>query len=225
MVKYEIEGGLNFYEELEKSCKENTSDDELVEMCLISNQPLVEPYITLSCNHKFNYVSLYQDIKCMKSNNHMEFRRLKANQIRCPYCRNKESRVLPYIRGLKCSKKDGVNWLDIPKNRSIKFLDYKNGTCCFSSECKDTSVLLSPDGLNHYCSEHYMDMFSKIITTKSPPVKKQNKPLICENVNTNNIIVQNTTCCAILKSGSRKGQECGAKSKTDFFCLRHAPKQ
>ena len=46
-----------------------------------------------------------------------------------------------------------------------------------------------------------------------------------KNVNTNNIIVQNTTCCAILKSGSRKGQECGAKTKTDFFCLRHAPKQ
>lgn len=224
MVKYELEGGLNFYEELEKSCEENISDDELVERCLISNQPLSEPFITLSCQHKFNYVSLYRDIKCMKSNNHMEFRRLKANQIRCPYCRNKENRVLPYIRGMKCPKKDGVNWLDVPKNRSIKFLEYKNGNC-FSDECKETLVLLSPDGLNHYCTEHYTDLFSKIPNRNSVSVPNLNKQKTCKKVDTNNVVIQNTTCCAIIKTGSRKGQECGAKKKTDFFCLRHAPKQ
>jgi len=33
----------------------------------------------------------------------------------------------------------------------------------------------------------------------------------------------NTTCCSILKSGAKKGQQCGAKGKYNGLCARHIP--
>ena len=33
----------------------------------------------------------------------------------------------------------------------------------------------------------------------------------------------NTTCCSVLKSGAKKGQQCGAKGKYNGLCARHIP--
>jgi hypothetical protein len=33
----------------------------------------------------------------------------------------------------------------------------------------------------------------------------------------------NTVCCSILKSGAKKGQQCGAKAKQNGLCARHIP--
>ena len=40
---------------------------------------------------------------------------------------------------------------------------------------------------------------------------------------TNANTTTNTTCCSILKSGSKKGQQCGAKGKYNGLCARHLP--
>ena len=60
MSKYIIEGNINFQDELYKSLDEESDNEE--EFCLISGLPLKEKYITLECNHKFNYESLYKEI-------------------------------------------------------------------------------------------------------------------------------------------------------------------
>ena len=64
-MKYMVEGNIDFFGELynsisieEKEEKEEDSPD----FCLISNQPLVEPFVRLDCGHKFNYLPLYYDI-------------------------------------------------------------------------------------------------------------------------------------------------------------------
>jgi hypothetical protein len=118
MSKYNIEGDINFYEELYKSLdiektEEKTNEDNL---CLITNEPLVEKFIKLSCGHKFNYIPLYLDIK----NHKLKFNsleginsRLHIDEIRCPYCRKKQKSVLPYYEELKLSKINGVNYIDI----------------------------------------------------------------------------------------------------------------
>jgi hypothetical protein len=118
MKKYNIEGGIDFFNELYKSLDNDenifkTEEDD--NCCLITKQPLVKNYITMICGHKFNYIPLYNDIKNHKQKyNNMEvsINRLKPNEIRCPYCRVKQSFVLPYYEDLGLEKIHGVNFYD-----------------------------------------------------------------------------------------------------------------
>ena len=64
MSKYLIEGGIDFYSELYKSLDDNNNDadNDDENICLITNAPLMEKFVTLKCKHKFNYVPLFKDI-------------------------------------------------------------------------------------------------------------------------------------------------------------------
>lgn len=117
MKKYNIEGNLDFFSELYKSLDEedtiesNNNDN----LCLITNQVLVDKFIELNCGHKFNYIPLYNDIYNHKKKfNNMEgsASSLKMNEIRCPYCRKKQLGVLPYYENLISAKTNGVNFYD-----------------------------------------------------------------------------------------------------------------
>ena len=222
MNKYEVEDNIDFYEQLKKSMDNDDDEDSRETHCLITNLPLIEPYITMKCGHSFNYAPLVKDITSVKSNNHMERFRLKANQIRCPYCRSIENHVLPYIRHSKCSKKESINWLDVSKHKIRDFLSYSDGPCSVCDLSKKT--ILSPCGQLHYCLEHYKEFYprNKVFSSKKVYNFKVNSN------NHENIIIHSATtegCCSILKSGPRKGQMCGAVKKLDNYCLRHAPKQ
>ena len=118
MTKYNIEGGLDFYSELYKSLdieeNENKSEEDS-NLCLITNKPLIEYHFKMNCGHKFNYIPLYLDIKNHKEKyNGMESTtsHLKPNEIRCPYCRNKQIGVLPHYEELGLSKIHGVNTIN-----------------------------------------------------------------------------------------------------------------
>ena len=56
-------------------------------ICLISKQKLHPNHITLSCNHKFNYIPIYKEVLYQKnkSNTQYEVTKLYAHQIKCPY--------------------------------------------------------------------------------------------------------------------------------------------
>jgi hypothetical protein len=112
MTKYNIEGGIDFFNELYKSLDLNDNDDD---MCLITNEPLKDRYITLKCNHKFNYIPLFYDIynhKLKFNSFECSSSRLHSNEIRCPYCRVKQKGVLPYYEDLVSKKVNGVNFYD-----------------------------------------------------------------------------------------------------------------
>ena len=133
MKKYNIEGGINFFDELYKSLdNKNIEEDNL---CLITNQVLVDKFVELNCGHKFNYLPLYNDIYNHKKKfNNMEglSSSLKLNEIRCPYCRTKQSNVLPYYKELIPEKINGVNYYDEnmnPSNTNIKISNYFHGKC------------------------------------------------------------------------------------------------
>lgn len=116
MDKYDIEGGIDFFSELYKSLDETTDDDAPNDsVCLITQQPLAEFYVTMKCGHKFNYNPLYLDIKNHKQKfNNLESSsgRLGYNEVRCPYCRNKQAGVLPYHEELGLPKVHGINFID-----------------------------------------------------------------------------------------------------------------
>jgi len=117
MNKYNIEGGFDFYAELYKSLdidedEEKKEDD--TNKCLITNLILTENHVTMKCGHKFNYIPLYNDLlnHKQKFNNMEGSNRLQTNQIRCPYCRKKQTELLPYYEELGLKKINGVNFYD-----------------------------------------------------------------------------------------------------------------
>ena len=98
---------INFYESMfDLLCSDNNTDDNC---CLISQEPLEEKYITLNCNHSFNYSSIFFEI-CNQKNNKsiLEVQHLKKYEIKCPYCRTVQSGILPYHP--KFPKISQVNW-------------------------------------------------------------------------------------------------------------------
>lgn len=115
-MQYNIEDNIDFYSELLK-IKTDTEDPQLKddgnELCLISNNKLTDNYVTLLCGHKFNYIPLYHDIYNHKTKyNTKENDRLKYYELRCPYCRKKQNKLLPYCPELIPEKTHGVNDID-----------------------------------------------------------------------------------------------------------------
>ena len=93
----------------------------------------------------------------------MERYSIKQRELRCPYCRNIQKTLLPYVEGYK--KVHGVNFYDdsLDKYCSIEH-DYSYGKCDYYSHTLDTNntyvcsnkyvKLLEANGKN-YCLCHY----------------------------------------------------------------------
>lgn len=148
--KYKIEGNIDFYSELYKSLdvSDNSIEDDL-NSCLITNMPLVSNHIELTCGHKFNYIPLYNDIKNYKLKfNNLEgsVNRLSVNEIRCPYCRNKQHGLLPYYDNIGVEKIHGVNFIDPDHKNTSKCYD----TCANINYCQYLTVnpYYDPNGDN-----------------------------------------------------------------------------
>jgi hypothetical protein len=118
MDKYTTEEGIDFFTELYKSLdieENNNKTDEDNDKCLISNQALVDKFVTMNCGHKFNYIPLYYDLVNHKHKfNIMESSssKLSGDEIRCPYCRKKQKTLLPYHEEFGLNKVNGVNYFD-----------------------------------------------------------------------------------------------------------------
>lgn len=93
---YIIEDNIDFYKELNKSLENNDNhiEDEN-NICLITSEPLEEKYITLECNHKFNYFPFVNAITLdMKNYSYNSF---FCYELKCPYCRKIHyGRPIPY---------------------------------------------------------------------------------------------------------------------------------
>jgi len=178
-------GGLNFYEELYKSLDQPIETSDL-DLCLITSSPLTENWVQLECNHKFNYVPLYNDIlNHKKIFNKLEGRILKSSEIRCPYCRNIQTKLLPYhdITGVKLTH--GVNYFDETVDKISKCAyggasGYFTGTCVYNM--KYCTVLdngsVSEEIVpctNTYVKPYHLDGKTYCMTHKYFAMKEYNK--------------------------------------------------
>lgn len=103
--KYCIEGNIDFYSEI-NSNEDNNDNLNYDNICLITNEPLIDKFVTMECGHKFNYIPLYNDlIKQKYFTNIMEDSILKINEIRCPYCRTISTQLIPFYEDF-CILKD-----------------------------------------------------------------------------------------------------------------------
>jgi len=185
MSKYNIEGGIDFYEELYKSLDENSGEniEEGIELCLITNTPLTENYVTLKCKHKFNYVALFKDLVNRKSKlSALDTQHLNVDEIRCPYCRNREVGLLPFYENMGVEKLHGINWIDetkiLPKNM---IPSYFFGVCNFKPnageedyQCKNVNVCSHLDNKN-YCYLHLKEVQRKEMKEKILMKKEEEK--------------------------------------------------
>lgn len=146
MGKYNIEESIDFYAELYKSLDNNDEESDN-NRCLITDQLLIDKYVTLDCGHKFNYIPLYNDLKNHKKKfNCMEgcSSKLRTNEIRCPYCRSKQTKLLPYYEDLGVEKVNGVNNFD-PNIKETTNYNYYGHNCEYNipnpnfDQCKPES--------------------------------------------------------------------------------------
>jgi hypothetical protein len=149
-MSYLIEGNINFYEELQKSIQTDEIND--ISYCLISNTPLTEYFVTLECIHKFNYLPLFKDIYNHKKKfNNYEKNTIKTSQIRCPYCRNIQNKLLPYH--------EKINDQVIEKINGINFLKDDNTTTFGNIISLCSSILKSGERkgqpCDNYCVHNY----------------------------------------------------------------------
>lgn len=137
MKNYKIEGNIDFFNELYKSLDIDENIEKTIEddnLCLISGTPLVDYFVKMSCGHKFNYIPLFNDIKNHKQKfNNMEGHtsHLKYQEIRCPYCRNKQHELLPYFEEVGLPKVHGVNFNDPDKKAFQPYKSHNHKNCEF----------------------------------------------------------------------------------------------
>ena len=148
---------------------ENNNNNGTNDKCLISNESLLPNYITLECNHKFNYIELYNEVLEQKTKKLLDNSKLKLNEVKCPYCRTITRTILPYLKYYNTKLVKGVNY---PPDLSIKLNECqyieKNSELCKKNACitklgifcnnhvkyniTEEEILnnISSDVLNHY---------------------------------------------------------------------------
>ena len=196
-----LEGDINFYDELHNL--DSDEEDENEELCLITNSALDNNHIVLPCQHKFNFIPLYKEVlnqKLASVTSHLNIDKLLINEIKCPYCRQKTTKLLPHVKlHNEMGYYVGVN---SPEEYCMPFhicsYIFKSGKNK-NKNCNKTGLYKED---NCYCSQHH--------NTKHKQTKLSNELI---------------TCKAILKSGKRKDMECGSKvTDGQFWCKRHLPK-
>uniref|UniRef100_A0A6C0ITQ3 Uncharacterized protein n=1 Tax=viral metagenome TaxID=1070528 RepID=A0A6C0ITQ3_9ZZZZ len=252
IYKYVIEGGLNFYDELNASSDEEEINTNIKNTninntytnntnCLISGEPLdLTTCVTMQCGHKFNYEQVYKEIVnqkyVFKSYYYGQLTQEERNKldsshtfIKCPYCRSVQKELLPYNnKHSGYSKVMGVNTFDkntyLPSLQiNVISINRKNKIykickkCDFADTCKNVYVTDLEGTDKNYCYIHYNSMHKLLVKQKKEEEKKKKDDLkLTKQINT-------SLCVAVLKSGARKGQQCGSKCATSLtFCKRHS---
>ena len=230
----------NFNNELMKMLQESyDKNDETIETCLISGEPLEENFVTLECSHKFNYKDIYNEVHKQKTQPwHSEINKVKTTQLKCPYCRNIQTGLLPYRDGY-CKVKY-VNWppslMMLPDECSYIFASGKrkgqgcgkkcSGKYCLSHEkimLKREKKKLEKEKLEKQ-KEKAKKKLHKIkaeMNQKLDELSPSMVNLILSTPNTCPVI----TCAYKFKKGKSKGENCQCKKiYKDGLCKFHYKK-
>jgi hypothetical protein len=164
-MNYSFPSGFNFYEELQKEINKKNGENSKLEndnnICLIDGSKLKEnSYIELNCGHKFNYISLLNDVKedkYSRSKNYSyyinAYNKLNDNQLRCPYCRQIQDCILPYFPEIVPEK---IRYVNFPM-----YLTMGNNTCDYIFKTgKNKSNKCGRKCYRKQCHQHYKTSIS-----------------------------------------------------------------
>jgi len=147
--------------------------------CLISKEP-IQQNITLPCNHAYDYIYLYEEIKVQKQRHKTYFK--------CPYCRHQYYATIPYYEMTDVEKLTNVNHnhrnvLHIHKCSHVNCTKpankYASGFYCNKHVQTSTTVHCSAICKNGNGCKNAI----KIGTLCNVHHKKENKNIIVNNTN------------------------------------------
>lgn len=197
--------------------------DDSDNICLLTKEPLDDIHIVLNCGHKFNYVPLYKEVVIQKTsagmttNGYYNSCLLRTNELKCPYCRRVQDKLLPFLSYENVKKLRGVN---APESlcMKVRVCEYKhkhtettkkikNGKKISEScECNATHVVTG----GFYCKKHYeLQLHAQVVQEASTSTSTTVASDCDENT---------TMCGVIIKTGKNKGMPCTSSSK----CRIHA---
>lgn len=159
-----------FFKEVNDDEYDNNND----KICCISGEQLEDNYITLSCKHRYNYFSIFNEVLNQKNNSegNIYSKYLKPSELRCPYCRNVQVGILPYRN--EYSKIYGVNYPDslVMKLDTCKYI-FKSGI--------NKDNMCSKPCYENYCKQHFKIMSSTCTIAKCNKILKsgKNKGKLC----------------------------------------------
>jgi hypothetical protein len=151
-MNYLVENNIDFYAELHKSNDEDYNLDISNNICMLSHLPLTDNFITLHCNHAFNYIPLYNEVCTKYIYNNYNNEKLNDKQIKCPYCRKIFDMLLPYIPYDCVNKEIGVNW---PEKYSMKHMECKWINKCGKHKGEVCNKNAYKKDLEVYCRSHW----------------------------------------------------------------------
>ncbi len=127
---------------------------------MISNEPLSKYYITLPCNHKFNYLPLLYS--CYE-NSQLHYNQRKG-KLKCPYCKQVNyNQVLPYNPLLETTKYKYVNY------PQINIIGAKNKCSYLYKSGKNKGKPCDAICYWKHCHKH-LKCLDTTLTTKKPAV-------------------------------------------------------
>lgn len=121
----------------------DTYETNINNKCLITGDELSDKYITLECQHSFNYIPLMNEVLQWKRNyknkNYCYKNKISLNnQLVCPYCRTVTRGILPWFDTVEGETIPKTKWVNWPKSAW-----YFKNKCLyrFSSGKKKVSVV------------------------------------------------------------------------------------
>jgi len=93
MTNYIIEDNIDFWKNINDLSTDIDNDNE----CLLTGEKLTENFITLPCNHTFNYKPLANEFINQKQNNKFTYKLYNNNSSFCPYCKKCYDKILLHI--------------------------------------------------------------------------------------------------------------------------------
>lgn len=197
MTQFVLEDDIDFKKELQKlKHVKKPEEQQEYKMCFITKEPLQKFHITLQCKHTFNYMPIYQETlfqRNLSSTKGYMNNVPPIGTIRCPYCREINSGVLPYfdLNDVKM-----IKYVNAPLGMRMKCYPCSWKTLTGKNKGKECPLAGNVYEKGCYCEMHYSRMIKMEETRKAKEELKEQQKLVTK------------TCQYIMERGKRKGEKC-----------------
>jgi hypothetical protein len=204
---------------------DSVNDADTDNNCLLTKEALNDIHVTLNCGHKFNYIPLYKEVVIQKTsagmttNGYYNSCTLRLNEMKCPYCRRVQDKLLPFLNYDNIKRLRGVNGpeslcMKVRMCEHVETASKRKNTkkkISDSCECNATHVVNGA----YYCKKHYEQQLQE---KEQLQQQEENKEETSSSSSSSFESENANVCGVIIKTGKKKGLPCTSSSK----CRIHA---
>jgi hypothetical protein len=215
----QLKNMLNHSEEAGENECENEDN-----CCLLTKEPLQTIHIVLACGHKFNYVPIYREVIAQKtiglsSSGYYTSHSLRRNEIKCPYCRNVQDKLLPYLEFDGVTKMSNVNHpakMSMTSQPCMYSANLKSKKSKKITSCKECAINCH-NGI-YVCKKHYeLSLTTPDLVDTNTAASSSSSSSITTTTSSN--------CGVILRYGKNKGNPCPNPSSCRIHSAAHKDNQ